>query len=390
MMRWRESVRAHAESRGRKVYESALGIGIEFQDKSDAFWLLPGEPMSSVDFSLSVPIDVDAYLTQYDRINDLRHQTLHVLMHHLAEQRTCVTPCASGIWYFDAGLLSGEIWAGEDLTRAAAKSESVAETIRNWQGAHWGGKPPSERRMQRYLETEGLPAAPIVEEVEFDKQSISQALVWMGFCKVLGTPESWSDTEKLQDAIEPRGRIGRALQQLAQRLPHCTASCDLMKPGTLCIEYSDGYGTFDIDARSRNLARRFRSQTPEDVGNALADEYARVDATRTQLFTAVWHAASEMDWSVDRIGLAFFGIASKVMLGKKTREVEFRVDDELTELIRERATEDVLRELFSAHEEFLDKCLSALRHPTTTISESDLPTASLPPLAATRRAAFDR
>lgn len=36
---------------GRGVYEVPAGVGVEFDDGNDAWWVLPGEPSSSVDVS---------------------------------------------------------------------------------------------------------------------------------------------------------------------------------------------------------------------------------------------------------------------------------------------------------------------------------------------------
>lgn len=383
-MNWKDKVKAGL--RGRKFYESEFGIGIEFHDKSDAFWLLPNEPMSTVHFSTSEPIDVDAFLLEFERIDNLRRQTLHVLRQHLAKSGTHVSPSGSGTWSFDAGQFSGEIYAGEELTRAAARSNSVVETIKNWQGSYWGNEPPSERRIVEYLERDEAPFIPLAKEdasvEQSDGQSISQMLQWMGLCKTLNKIESPENAEEICQAIETpsRGRIYRALQRVAIRLPDCSAIFDLFKPNSLCIDFSDRNASFEIDTHSRELAKLFRSRTPESVGDQLVDEFQRLDAARSSVLNAIWQAAGKMGWSIERTGLAFFGVAPKVFLGKDHREVEFPIANELTELLRKQTPESTLLTLFSRHQEFLDECRCALRQPGLPVSEASLPTASLLPV----------
>ena len=47
-MDWRQRLLDHAATLGRDVYDSPLGVGIDFGDGCDAFWVLPGEVTSTV------------------------------------------------------------------------------------------------------------------------------------------------------------------------------------------------------------------------------------------------------------------------------------------------------------------------------------------------------
>lgn len=384
-MSWREALLEYSRAHKRQVWEFAEGIGIEFSDGCDAFWILPGEPSSTVPLPDPEAVQPTDLLALYHRIDNLRTRALQVVRHHLADRDVRVNRNRNGTW--DLGLPGSttSLDVGTYLTTVARDTGDLQAVLEAAFKDSWLGEPPTPDRIDEYLKLEGAPAnergygndwapAPLVAE------TVRGALAWMGLCKALERVDAGTTPERLAEAAQPKGRIGRAMLQLADRLPEAKASIDLLKPGILAIEFEDEYpGDFAIDLRSRELAHRIAGSTPEEVGEELATEFLHLKNGRAAVFGAIHQAAAERGWSREKSG-ALFGAEALVYLGGEKREISFDPHS-LMERIGRHGARDAVRLTFAAHPEFRQECLAALENPGPNAEEIKLADTTLRPRA---------
>jgi hypothetical protein len=87
-MRNLDRLRAELNRRGHRIIDpGALGLGIEFDGGCDVGWVLPGEPLSSIEVSPNFEFDADAAAPQFERLNNLRMEAARAVRHHLARRR---------------------------------------------------------------------------------------------------------------------------------------------------------------------------------------------------------------------------------------------------------------------------------------------------------------
>jgi hypothetical protein len=380
-MDWKSPIRARAASTGRALYESPLGLGIDFPDGCDAFWILPGEVTSTLPVPAAGPESVDNLLAAYDRIGHLRDRALHVVRHYLASKQVRLTPRPSGQWGIEwAGGSSSSLSVGAHLTAVARDTNDVYAMVRAVLEHSWVGKVPSRRRIDRYLDTPGLPAPdPVPSSATRELPgTIRTTLAWMGVCNAVHHADEIDSEKALKSRVVPDGRIGQTLLRLADRLPTVESSVDLLKPGTLGIEFDDGHASFDVRARSRDLVRRIAASTPQAVGDQLADEFLALNAARARTLRAIRQAAAARAWRKQEFNLRFLVSLHEIHLGHTHREVTFDPGDALTDKLRTAPPETVLRQLFAAHPAFADACVAALNNPLPD-DRIDLPDGELAP-----------
>ncbi len=362
-MGWEAEVRSRACASGWTLHMDPLGIGIEFTDGDDAFWILPGEPMSTVAVDRDA-VDVEHLLNTYVRVDALRRDVLHVLRYFAAERKVSLRREGRGSWSFEAHG-TGSIDVGTSLTAAALQATDAATLLRDWwSGQIWFGKCPSPRLIARYLsqpprETEFETGSPSQAE-DADTGSIAQALVWLGVCKALDNPDALVDEASLRAAVEPTGRIGQTLVRLAERLPDARAHVEICTPGALQIEFSDGDDQFEVRTRSRALAARIADKGPEAVAEDLAARYRELDQQRGRALAAVRRAAGARGWKREDIGAPLLGVPEVTHLGGSCREVRFLPGRPLTKLLRGRSLPDALRAAFPDDADFADACVAQL------------------------------
>ena len=158
-MHWVESISALATAAGKSVIRTGAGIGIEFSDSNDVFWLLPGEVTSAVPVSAAADVDVDALWQEFFRIDAIRERAVHVIAHYLASLRVQFDRRRSGRWpiQFESGV-SSNLTLGASLTDLARDGKSVYELVQS--RFHKYGiirHPPTPKRMDRYLARPGPP-----------------------------------------------------------------------------------------------------------------------------------------------------------------------------------------------------------------------------------------
>jgi hypothetical protein len=127
-----------------------------------------------------------------------------------------------------------------------------------------------------------------------------------------------------------------------------------------------------VEAKGSELRTQIRHLGPEGAGDSLADEYLRLNAERGRIFAAIWTASTARGWKRDGLPpFALLGHPSSFSLGRDIREVTFASGRHLTELVRTRPADLVLRELFQGFPDFADECIAALDAPASAIEIED-------------------
>ena len=379
-MSWRERFAAYALERDLPSVTTAEGVGIEFTDGCDAFWVLPGEVTSSIPDAAG-EADVPALIHEFERIDRLRTSVLHVIRHDLAERKFFVDRRRSGEWgvMTESGV-SSSISVGPSLTARAAGEREVDRLVAACYENTILGEPPGPRQVDLYLATDGPPAdeRPWPDEPPTIRclNTLRSLLLASGLCRALKDEANLASPEKLAGAVVPTGRLGRALLHLADRLPEVSASCE-MTDGSLALDFDDEEDYLRIPRRSRDLARRVRTLGSQAAGDQLADEYLRLNAARKSVLDAVKRAASRRGWGVQRVRPFVLapGIKATWYLGRTRRKVELPVGHVLTDLLRTISPEQAIRQLLAPHHEFAEECLAALtakQGPPPTLPDRDL------------------
>ena len=384
-MSWHEQFAAYARHRNLPAVVTAEGVGIEFTDGCDAFWVLPGEVASSIPVRARDP-DVAALIGEFQRIDRLRTSVLHVIRHNLAERKVFVDRRRSGEWgvMTESGV-SSSISVGPFLTSGAVGELDVYRLVAACYENTILGEMPSRRQLDRYLATDGPPSDerpwPAESAAIGFPTTLRSVLLTTGLCKAVEDEANLTSPEKLAEAVVPTGRLGRAQLHLADRLPQVSASCELAD-GSLALDFDDAEDSFRIPRRSRDLARRVRALGSQAAGDELADEYLRLNAGRRSVLNAVKHAASRRGWGVQRVGpfLLAPGIPATWHFGQTHREVELRVGRVLTDLLRAVSPEQAIRQLLAPNHVFADECIAALASegPPPTLPDRDLAPAAYP------------
>jgi hypothetical protein len=206
-------LRAGLEARGSRVIDLGdAGIGVEFRDGQDVWWILPADPLSSVPLPTSIDADPRATLAEYGRLDGLRSRAIHAVRHHLAAQGVRTARIPNGGWRIQKGIASSQLNVGTSLTLMFAESDDVVAAVRNI-FTYSIVKAPSPRRIQRYLAIEGDPP----RELPWSEEAIDieaaynpmTVLAMMGLCKAIGRCGETSEdgrlpcTEELADAAQP-------------------------------------------------------------------------------------------------------------------------------------------------------------------------------------------
>jgi hypothetical protein len=380
-MDWRDPFRNFGNASGRELHESPLGIGLAFEDGCDVFWILPGEVTSTVPVPPEGPSSPDELLAACEAIGRVRERALHVVRHYIASKDVELDWRPSGQWGLKwQGGSTSSISVGAHLTAVARDIGDVYEVVGACIKHSWVGKVPSRRRIERYLNTAGEPVGPAggIRHAEPATSSIRTALGWMGLCNAIDHAEEIDSAEQLQARVRPTGRIGQMFARLAERLPHADAHAELMRRGVLRIRFNDGDDHFEVDSRSRTIARRISKDGPNVVGDQLADQFIVLDAARARTIKAIRQAAAARRWKRQDINLRLFGAERVTHLGLTHIEVSFDPGDGLTAALRKLPPEGALRRLFAETPDFADACIAALNHPVPD-EQIQLPDGELAP-----------
>jgi hypothetical protein len=376
---WRERLAAYALEWKLPAVITDEGVGIEFTDGCDSFWVLPGEVASSVSVLAREP-DVAALIREFECIDRQRTSVLHVIRHDLAERKFFVDRRRSGEWpVLSSSGVSSSICVGPILTAWCARERDVARLVAACYENTILGEPPDRSRIDRYLVSASAPPDELgwpdeAPTIGFP-DTLRSVLLASGLCKAVENEANLTSPELLAEAAIPAGRLGRALLHLADRLPAVSASCELTD-GAINLQFEDDEDSLRIPRRSRDLARRVRSLGVVAAADQLADEYLRLNAERRSVLEAVKRAASDRGWGLQRVRPIFLapGISAAWYLGQTQREVKLPVGRELTDMLRTGSPEQAIRQLLAPHHSFARECVAALANevPAFALPERDL------------------
>ena len=125
-MHWKQALAQHARKLDREIHDVKAGLGIEFQDEGDVFWVLPEEPNSTVACPDGVPPTADELIQLYEKTNQLRFKVLHVVGHHLGQEYTSVVRYKAGSWECASGGLEAHYELGPDSVLQRLRVSQVA------------------------------------------------------------------------------------------------------------------------------------------------------------------------------------------------------------------------------------------------------------------------
>lgn len=378
-MSWQEQLVAYSRQRDRPSILAAGGVGIEFGDGCDAFWVLPGEVTSSVPVRGPHP-DVARLIEEFERIDRRRTSVLHVVRHDLAARAMYIDRRRSGEWgVMSPGGVSSSISVGPFLTARGAVESDVHRLVAACYENTILGEPPDRLQIDRYLAVDSPPPNerdwPDTPHEIGLPNTLRSVLLASGLCKAVEDEANLASPETLAEAAIPTGRLGRALLHLADRLPHVAANCDI-SDRSITLDFDDEEDGLRIPRRSRDLARRVRSLGIQAAADQLADEYLRLNSARRSVLDAVKSAASRLGWGVQRMRPSWIapGISATWYLGRTHREVKVPVGPVLTDLLRTASPEQAIRHLLASNLSFADACVAALGDggTSTTLPERDL------------------
>lgn len=340
------------------------GIGIEFGDGCDVFWLLPGEVTSTIPVPPDGLEDVTGAMARFEQVERVRERALHVVRHYLASNKFHIDRNPSGQWDVGCDNCSTVISVGASLTARAVEGADVYALVASVFKESPVCHVPTRRRVERYLATDGPPAdertAPPDEgsATEAAASGLRGVLAWCGLCRALDNDANLESPEALERAARSTGRIGEALLRLADRLPPGVEAHFEVTDNAIALDFADGEASFRVATRSQALARQVRSQGPGAAGDGLAEEYFRLDAGRTAVLRAVRFAAADRRWALERVRALF--APACWYLGSTRREVTLQVGDELTEALRAKDPTGAVRTLLASQPAFAEECVRAL------------------------------
>lgn len=350
------------------------GRGLIFTDGCDVCWLLPGDVLTT----LPAPTDADLVartITNFERIDRIRTDVIHVIRHYLASKEYGVIRNRSGAWSIQSdGGLESSISVGAYLTSLIRDGADVMACLNHVFKYTIIRHPPSEKRAQRYLQISGDPSNErgfVDKTIHLGGGTIIGILKMMNLCsaaEALPDDPTVFDAERFVGRMtrpEPKGPIGAALLRMGERLPDAKAAFEIME-NAISLDFDDGSDGLIIRPKSRDLARSIRSEGSQVVGERLADEFERLNRLRTVTLRALDRAAIARGWSIETSRTGVFNGTNVWHLGHTHRECTIDVGAGLTDLLRQLSPTDALRRLVAGNEiscecgHFIDAALSAL------------------------------
>ena len=364
MSRLLEDLRDELRRRGHQVIDLGVdGLGIEFSDGCDVWWVLPGDPLSSVVMLAKSDKDVESIVGGFERLNVMRSQAILAVRHHLARRRFRVLRVRNGQWPIqtETGGVSSGVSVGASLTAALVMSGNVVEAVRGVFTSSIAGQ-PSTRRVERDLSTMGDPADELVWPANEGDAGVSfsplSVLGLIGVCKAIDFCARAADdgrmptAEELVEAAQPKGRIGQAPVRFAAAPPDASASYEIAGK-TFDVEFDDRLDCFRISPRSRELAGLVGRHGPEAAGDRLLADFRRLTADRARVVTALRLGLPALGYRVQDEG-------KKLHFGRKTREATVDVGKALTEALRSGSVTEAVRRALPTHPKLAEDVIAAL------------------------------
>jgi hypothetical protein len=350
-----DEFREYAAARGLTVYQLPHGLGVRFQDGCDVYWVLPEEQWHFLNANRET-ISVSTLRV----LDERRNRVVDAIRRYLATQKIPTERTPNGRWSLLKGHMSTELCVGANLTRVCTETKDLVAIIQSvFQGSTV--KRLSQRRAERHLGEFGEllhePPWPEGAAVIELPQTPFTALGWMGLCKALQKETSFESAEAFAAAVEPKGRVGRALLQVAHRLPKVKASVEF-NSGAMCLEFSDEHDSFEIKPKSRELHDLLRRMEPAAAGDYLADEYERLNAGRQQVLNSVFTVLQQRGYSIDPY---------ENIVGRELREFSLNLGKDLTTAVREQGLKQAVKVMLGERSELADEIINRMDTPVGVV-----------------------
>lgn len=341
---WRTLVRRYAQDRLVLLHESPYGVGLEFSDRSDAFWICPGEVFSTIEISDGAPVDTQSLLAEFERIDALRAKTLQALRHLVTQQGMYVHESHDGHWGLGTDFGGQELNVGGPLTEIVMGARDVFEVFDKWTDFTFR---PSREAIEAARETH--------EPITPPKPSRVPHFVLSDILEggLPGTPLPALDETAESGVTRHTHYWKQALQRLARLLPTTEAAFDLASEEIL-LSFSDGYDAFSVPVKSPASSFTFEQADSSQAGDRLAAQFLQLDRVRGNVLRTIWWAATRRGYGIDHIHR--FPQPSLVCLGKELRDLVFDPGQHLTDLITTHDTAEALSHLFRDDPEFAREC----------------------------------
>ena len=194
---------------------------------------------------------------------------------------------------------------------------------------------------------------------------------------------------EVQTGANPRthaksaGRIMQVFERLRDRLPDVIAYTEAGRKhrGQVSIKFSDGYGSYTISPRSRDLAIRISADGSAAVGDQLAGEFLMLNSAAWAIFRGGLHGWIESwlaeDGEKRPQPRRHIGDASWVRIA----QITFSPDAAVTSAIKNVGVEASIESLFITRPDFSRDCLAALSNPKPEVGlpDADLAPVDVPP-----------
>ena len=361
-------LRSFAQEHGLAVYETTGGVGVQFEDGCDVFWAMPEERWHFLSRAHESGSD---FVAGFRELNDRRKRVVEAVRRYLAKQGVFVNRTPNGHWPVMKGMISSELVVGASLTKTIAKKVSLVAAVQSVFEGSFLHK-PSQRRAERHLsEFDGPIVEPAWPKEEPELLDLPEtplvALGWMGLCKAIKKESNFDSPEAFVAAAQPKGRVGRALLRLAQRLPNARASVEIMD-GSLSIDFDDEYAEFKVNPRSHELRNVIHEKGPEGAGEHLADEYDRLNTARRAVINAVFETLNRHGYSTDR--------SDGEHLGREFREFSLDLGVELTGTIEKFGEKRAVLSVLNSNPALGEEAVGCMHQSTVMVT---LPERPLPP-----------
>ncbi|MCR9197642.1 MAG: hypothetical protein NXI04_03265 [Planctomycetaceae bacterium] len=382
-MNWRARILEYAESNACKPIVDVAGIGLEYEDGCDVFWILPREPGSTVPIASDDEVNPVDLTSIFERVNKYRSKAIHLIRYYCADKGYHLIESFDGDWGYSSKYVDASFDVGEALTAIVLEHGSFIEAFHAWCEAQWLKDPPNKKTIARWLKEPPPPNPPEpIDDDDDEETGIVGAAAWLSLCSGLKELSTLSDEELKARLTAGRQSTATELtdffKQLGELLPNAKASVDLCRDDRLLLDFSDELDDYSLRINSA-FEKRLKTEGADTVARQVADEYLRLDSLRARAVNAIWFTAANTGQKVERLNYCFFGGSEAYFIGSVTRDITFDAGRRLTMRLKNLASDDVFDKTFEEHPDFAAKCKTAFATASSKL-DGALQFASLLPL----------
>ena len=352
----KEQLQRLASDEEYKTIDVEAGLGIEFSDGFDVFWVLPGEVTSTIDIDPEQPIDAETIFAEFKSINSIRRDVLKVMSHYLHQTKCGIESCRNGEWLISSksSHCGRTVYVGSTLTFRILRGDTIYQLMNDT--LFWGRKLSTKQvddlltLGQEILLTLGEEETPrtkikrrgLIEEISSKR--------WGQELKRLGNFPSPSDLKALSQEVGP---VLSTLINLALLLPDARAETNWGN-GDIYLQFEDGNSSAPIVDHYSLFDKLMYSLGPVGAAQVLAEEFKRISFLRKKVIAVVERTAIQRNWRKE-VGRAERG--PHWHYGDHYRRVKFLPGDELTHALKNLSIDEVIRSVLFDDDQFIVDCV---------------------------------